>query len=252
MKKEICFNNVTKYYDENIVAIEGADIRIQSGEFVFLIGKSGSGKSTILKLLSGMTLPTDGIVTVNGVDTRKLKGIQKFMFRRQFGMMEREHGLLMNKTVYDNLMLVLIATEQKRSLRKGMIDYAVKRVEISHKINAMPAELSGGELVRVLLARALILQPPILVLDEPTANLSPDQSLDLMRLLDDINRSGITILVACHSRELVNIMKKRVITLVQGVIVSDEKNGKYDGKKMDIFEERRILKERKERGRNIL
>ncbi|TCS82805.1 cell division ATP-binding protein FtsE [Muricomes intestini] len=243
--KEIEFKNVTKVFSNDVIGIENVSFEIEKGEFVFIVGRSGSGKSTLLKLLSSQIEPTSGNILVGGIDTGKLPDYKRPYFRRQFGIMERELGLLDDRTAFDNVSLAMYATEQPARLIKKRVGQVLSTTGISHRALAFPHELSVGETARVLLARALVINPKIMIVDEPTANLDPDASWDLMCLLDDLNRLGVTMIVASHSRELVTIMKKRVITLVSGVKVLDEKHGIYNSKAMDIFEEKRVESERK-------
>lgn len=243
--KEIEFRNVSKIFNGNTIGLENVSFEIEKGEFVFVVGRSGSGKSTLLRLLSAQTAPSHGEIWVGGLDTGALSANRLPYFRRQFGIMEQELGLLNDRTVFQNISLAMYATEQPVRLIKNRVKQTLSTVGISHRAAAYPQELSVGEAARVLLARAIASNPKIMVIDEPTANLDPDASWDLMCLLDELNRLGITMIVASHSRELVTIMKKRVITLVSGVKVLDQKHAVYNSKAMDIFEEKRILDERK-------
>lgn len=244
MQKEIRFKNVTKTFNRNSIALDNVSFEIEHGEFVFVVGRSGSGKSTLLKLLSAQMFPTSGEIWVGACETSRLTNTQLPYFRRQIGIMDPELGLLNDRNVYQNISLAMYATEQPRHLIKKRVQQTLTTVGIIQRAKANPVELSGGEAARALLARAIVMNPKVMVVDEPTANLSPEASLDLIRLLDELNRLGVTMIVASHSRELVTIMKKRVITLVAGTIVSDEKRAIYDMKKMDIFEEQRIVHER--------
>ncbi len=245
MEKEIVFQGVSKDYGQENLSLEDVTFSVDKGEFVFVVGKSGSGKSTLLKLLCGELLPTSGDVYIYGKNTKNVSKAKMPYFRRQFGIMDAERGLLPKKTIYQNIDFVLIATEVSRKIRKQRIEKTLSTVGIADKAKSFPHEVSVGELARALLARAIVVNPKILVIDEPTANLSPGMAWDMMLLLEEINRLGITLIVASHSKELVTIMKKRVITLVSGVVVADEKKAIYDEKKMDIFEEKRIADERK-------
>lgn len=242
--KEIRFKNVTKTFNDKTIALENVSFEIEHGEFVFIVGKSGSGKSTLLKLLSAQMFPTSGEIWVGPCETSALTSGQLPYFRRQIGIMDSELGLLSDRNVFQNISLAMYATEQPGHLIKKRVKQTMATVGIGKYAQANPKELSGGELARALLARAIVMDPKIMVVDEPTANLSSEASWDLMCLLDELNRLGVTMIVASHSRELVNIMKKRVITLVSGVVVSDKKRAGYDMKRMDIFEEQRIVNER--------
>ena len=247
--KEIEFKAVNKLYKSDLVALEDFSLAIEEGEFVFVTGRSGSGKSTFLKLLSGQIFPTSGEMWVRGEDVSNLTREQIPYYRRQFGIMQTDLGLLKDRTARQNIELAMRATEQPLKLTKRMVEQTMRTVGIFNRADHYPKELSGGEAARVLLARALVTNPKILVLDEPTANLDSSAAWDLMCLIDEINRKGITVLVASHNRELVTIMKKRVVTLAAGVIVADEKNVIYSSTAGDIFDERRVLREREERKR---
>lgn len=244
MQMEIEFKNVSKIFKGGIIGLEDASFGIEQGEFVFVVGRSGSGKSTLLKLLSGQIPPTSGEIWSGGCEISSLTEAQLPYLRRRFGIMEADLGLLNDRNVYQNVSLAMYATEQPVHLIKKRVRQTLATVGMAHRAEALPEELSVGEAARVLLARAIVSNPKVMVIDEPTANLSPDASWDLMCLLDELNRLGVTMVVASHSRELVTIMRKRVITLVAGSVVSDEKHGIYDMKLMDIFEEKRVLDER--------
>lgn len=238
---QIVFDQVTKIFEPDELVLEDISFQIEKGEFVFLIGKSGVGKSSILKLLSGQEEASGGKIFVDQKDISLLKRREIPYFRRKFGIMQADMRCLKDRTVYDNLLLAMRSCGQhshRKSRRR--IAEALGRVGMAHKAGLYPQELSVGEEARVLLARALVTEPEILLADEPTANLDPDMSWDMMNLLNDVNRGGITVIVSSHSVELVNIMRKRVLTLVEGMLVSDEKNAGYSSKALDIFEERRI------------
>ncbi len=249
MMKEIELKSVNKFYKPDIVALEDFSLTVEAGEFVFVTGRSGSGKSTFLKLLSGQIFPTSGEMWVRGENVTSLTREQIPFYRRQFGIMQADLGLLKDRTVRQNIEFAMRATEQPLELTKRRTEKTMRILGIAGRAEHYPKELSGGEAARVLLARALVTDPKILVLDEPTANLDPSTAWDLMCLIDEINRKGITVLVASHNRELVTIMKKRVVTLAAGVIVADEKNVIYSSTAGDIFDERRVLREREERRR---
>lgn len=242
---EIIFEHVTKMFGTEI-ALEDVSFEIEKGEFVFFIGKSGAGKSTLLNLIMKQEELTDGHIYVAGnqVDTMKRKNIPEH--RRRLGIMSPEVGLLNDRTIYENIRFTILATGRPVANMKKEVIRVLGLVGIAGKLHAYPRELSGGELARALLARALAVAPQILIADEPTANLDPDAAWDLMLLMRQINQKGMTVLIASHSRELVSIMKQRVITLVAGVVVADEKHAIYNQKAMDIFEERRILEKRRE------
>lgn len=241
---EILFEEVRKQFTPNVVGVEDASFRIEKGEFVFFTGKSGAGKSTLLKLTSRQLEATSGRIWVRGHEVGDIRREQLPYFYRQFGMMSKELGLLPDRDVYENVKLAMVATAQPKRLIKSRVLATLCTMGILDKAYANPMELSAGQAARVLLARAIVMNPSILVADEPTANLDPSAAWDLMCLLDELNRMGVTIIVASHAHELVSIMKKRVITLVAGRIVADEKRAAYNSIAWDIYEERRILNER--------
>lgn len=240
---QIIFDHVTKKFGDE-TALDDVSFEIEKGEFVFVIGKSGAGKSTLLNLIMKQEEVTSGQITVNGrrVDIMKRKKISAH--RRRLGVMSPEVGLLKDRSVYENIAFAILATEQGNAHMKQMVMRVLGLVGLAGKFEAFPDELSGGEQARVLLARALVTNPEILIADEPTANLDPDASWDLMQLLAEVNYQGMTVVVASHARELVTIMKRRCITLVAGTVVSDQKNSIYNQKATDIFEERRVLSKR--------
>lgn len=251
---EIVFDHVTKIFQEQI-ALEDISFQIDKGEFVFVTGKSGAGKSTLLELLIKQQEPTEGNIFVFQKSLGMLREKELPHYRRRLGIMSPEIGMLNNMTVYENVALALYAVEQGGKGMKQKIMRALGLVGIAEKAYAYPMELSGGEQARMLLARAMAVNPDVLIADEPTANLDPDAAWDMMLLFNEIHRQGKTLIIATHARELVTIMRKRVITLVAGALVADEKNAIYNQKAMDIFEERRVLQERKnklEKNINIL
>ncbi len=249
MKMKITFENVSKIYNKESIGLEDANFSIQQGEFVFVIGRSGAGKSTLLNLISGEVRPSSGVIRIGDIETSKLKEKEIPLFKRKIGKMDAQVGLLKDKTIYQNLYFVLHAIEEPRITIKPKIKKALSIVGMAQREEAYPEELSVGEIARVLLARAIILNPQILIIDEPTANMSAGLAWDMMYLLQELNKQGITLIVASHSRELVTVMEKRVITLVSGMIVSDEKRGIYDARKMDVIEEKRVKELRKMRSK---
>ncbi len=244
MHKQIEFKNVTKIYKGSDVGLDKVDFSVQSGEFVFLIGRSGSGKSTILKMMGGYILPTDGQILIENEDITMINKRKVPFFRRKFGIFDPEMGLIPGEDVYSNIDFVLSMSSLSKKKRVSRIDALLKTMNILSKRHSYPQELSGGEYAKVMLARAISLDPKILLIDEPTANMTATDAWDFMQLLEDINQKGTTVVIASHSRELVNIMKKRTISLVAGVIVADERRGRYDERKIDIIEERKIISNR--------
>ncbi len=223
----ITLDHVSKSYSTGAPALNDVSIRIEPGEFVFVVGDSGSGKSTLIKLLLRELLPTSGNITVNGTDVGKLKHRQIPKFRRNIGVVFQDFRLLMDRNVYENVAfaqrVVQVPTKQ---IRKN-VPSILSVVGLAGKYKARPRQLSGGEQQRVAVARALVNEPPILLADEPTGNLDPKNSQEIMKLLEEINEKGTTVVVVTHNREIVNSMKKRVITMNKGVIVSDQKEGSY-------------------------
>lgn len=244
---EIKFEHVTKLYKHNKIGIEDISFEINRGEFVFFVGRSGSGKSTILKLITARIRPTEGKILIRDKQLEEMKKKEVPFFRRQFGILDKEFGLLPSKSVYENVEVAMKATQQPETIMEQRILGTLRSVGIEQKAASYPHEISTGEAARALLARALVMNPEILIADEPTANLDWDNSWDLMCLLDELNRLGVTVIVASHDRDIVSIMKKRVITLAAGTIVADEKRAIYDVTKSDIFVERRILDGRAKR-----
>ena len=232
---QIVFDHVTKKFQEGTIGLEKVSFEIQKGEFVFIIGESGAGKSTLLKLLTKRAEVTSGSIYVEDQAVRKLTRKKIPYFRRQFGIMDKEAGLLEYMDLYQNVELALIATEQPEAVRRTRVMKALKLMGLSGKEDHLPIEVSIGERVT---------NPSILVLDEPTANLDPGLAWDIMSLVDKINRAGVTVLMVSHSKDLVNVMHKRVLTLVAGALVSDEKRGRYDPRAMDIFAYRKVMRKR--------
>lgn len=241
---EIVLEKVNKIFTPHIIGVEDASFAVEKGEFVFFTGRSGAGKSTLIKLISRQLTPTSGKIWVKGRDVSEIKEAKLPYYYRQFGIMEKELGLLNDRNVYENIKLAMIATSQPKKLIKSRVLSTLNVMGILKRAYAYPKELSAGEAARALLARAIVTNPDILVADEPTANLDPTAAWDLMCLLDELNRLGVTIIVASHAHDLVSIMKKRVITLVAGRIVLDENKASYNPIAWDIFEERRIINER--------
>lgn len=247
---EIIFDHVSKFFDEQI-ALEDVSFQIEKGEFVFIIGKSGAGKSTLLKLILKQEEVTSGKIVVDGQSLQALTQKKIPYYRRKIGYMSPDVGLLKDRNVYENLYLAMVAVGARKAHAKREIARVLGIVGLADKEKANVQELSGGENARILLARALLVHPQILIADEPTANLDSDAAWDLMLLLNEINHRGITVIVASHARELVSIMKKRVITLVLGCLVADEKCAIYNQSAVDIFEERKILKLREKKKKNV-
>ena len=223
----ILLENVSKSYTAGIPAGNGINLHINKGEFVFVVGDSGSGKSTLIKLLLRELVPTSGRIFVNGTDVVRLKRRKIPKFRRSLGVVFQDFRLLKDRNVYENVAFAQrIIQMPSREIRKN-VPAMLSRVGLAGKYKAKPKQLSGGEQQRVALARALVNRPEILLADEPTGNLDPKNSWEIMNLLEKINNDGTTVLVVTHNREIVNAMQKRVITMKKGLIVSDEEKGGY-------------------------
>lgn len=221
------FKNVTKIYDKNIIALSNVNLKIEKGEFVFLVGPSGAGKSTFIKALIKEIDLTSGSIFVNNVDLSTLKSRQVPYYRRKIGMVFQDFRLIPTLNVYENVAFAMRAVEAPtREIRKR-IPIVLSLVGLSSKYKAFPNELSGGEQQRVSLARAIVNNPSVLIADEPTGNLDPETSNEIMEVLSDINRAGTTILMATHAKDIVDAMKKRVIAIEKGTIIRDEQRGRY-------------------------
>ncbi len=223
--------NVHKEYDNGTEALRGLDLRIDDGEFAFLVGPSGSGKSTMIKLITGEERSTSGLVVVNGYNLNNIRQWQIPYMRRTLGVIFQDFRLIDKKTVKQNLEFAMrVIGASNREMRRR-IPYVLDLVGLTDKVNARPDEMSGGEQQRVAIARALINNPQMIIADEPTGNLDPARSLEIMTLLERINSMGTTMLVVTHEKELVNRFSKRVIAIEQGRIVSDEQGGYYKHEK---------------------
>ncbi|MDE7209988.1 MAG: cell division ATP-binding protein FtsE [Lachnospiraceae bacterium] len=221
----ILFENVSKEYQSGIPALKNVNIEIRKGEFVFIVGNSGSGKSTLIKLMLREIKPTSGRVYVAGKLLDKLRKWQVAKFRRKLGVVFQDFRLLPDRSVFENVAFAQRVIEAPTREIQRQTPRMLAMVGLADKYKAMPKELSGGEQQRVALARALVNNPVILLADEPTGNLDPKNSWEIMRLLEEINRRGTTVVVVTHNREIVDQMQKRVITVKNGIIVSDQKGG---------------------------
>lgn len=223
----ILLENVNKSYTAGVPALNNVNLHINKGEFVFIVGDSGSGKSTLIKLLLRELVPTSGRIFVNGTDVVRLKRRHVPKFRRNLGVVFQDFRLLKDRNVYENVAFAQrIIQKPNREIRKN-VPSILSTVGLAGKYKAKPKQLSGGEQQRVALARALVNKPSILLADEPTGNLDPKNSWEIMALLEKINENGTTVLVVTHNREIVNAMHKRVVTMKKGIIVSDEEEGEY-------------------------
>ena len=220
-------SNLTKTYEKNSRALKGVDISIADGEFVFITGRSGSGKSTLLRILLKEVEPSSGRVVVNDMDLGKMPRRFVPKYRRTLGVVFQDFRLLKDRTVYENVAFAQRVIGVPGRTIRGTVPRMLKMVGLSSKYKAFPHQLSGGEQQRVAIARALINQPAVLLADEPTGNLDPQNAMEIMKLLEEINKRGTTVIVITHSREIVDMMKKRVITLDKGYVISDEREGGY-------------------------
>ena len=224
----ITLDGVTKSYNtKGQPAINNISLHINKGEFVFIVGNSGSGKSTLIKLLLKELDATSGTIKVNGYEVNKLRRRKIPKFRRGIGCVFQDFRLLPDRNVYENVAFAQRVIEMPNRVIKKRVPEILTLVGLAAKYKSLPDELSGGEQQRVALARALVNRPNLLLADEPTGNLDPTNSIEIMRLLEEINERGTTVLVVTHNREIVNEMKKRVITLKSGVIISDQQEGGY-------------------------
>ena len=219
--------NVTKVYDGNVVGVEDVSLKIERGEFVFLVGESGSGKSTLLKLLMKEVNPTSGQLIIDNQDVTKLRSNKTAMLRRKMGIVFQDYRLLPKKTVYENVAFAMEAIEETRRKIRRNVPKVLNMVGLSHKSRNFPNEISGGEQQRTAVARALVNKPLFLLADEPTGNLDPRNSEEIMELMEYINQQGTTVIIATHDKNMVNRMNKRVIQVEDGKIVRDSKGG-YD------------------------
>lgn len=219
----IVLDNVCKTYNTGVSALNGVNLRIRKGEFVFIVGTSGSGKTTLFKLLLKELEPTSGKIYINNKNIGRLRRRKIPKMRRGIGVVFQDFRLLKDRNVYENIAFAQRVMGKSAKVIRETVPQMLTLVGLSDKAESFPNELSGGEQQRVSLARALVNNPPILLADEPTGNLDPDNAWEIMKLLEDINKRGTTVVVVTHNREIVERMKKRVITIDKGVVVNDEK-----------------------------
>jgi len=224
--------DVHKEYDNGTKALKGVDLRIDDGEFVFLVGPSGSGKSTVIKLITAEIPITGGRVMVNGYNLNNISPRQVPFMRRTLGIIFQDFRLIEKKTVYENLSFAMRAVGASGRELKRRIPYVLQLVGLEQKADRYPGQLSGGEQQRVAIARALVNNPSMIIADEPTGNLDPQRSLEIMMLLERINELGTTVLVVTHEKNLVNRFDKRVVAIENGRIISDRTGGYYNGEKI--------------------
>ena len=223
----IILDNVSKSYSSGQPALNNISLHIKQGEFVFIVGNSGSGKSTLIKLLLKELEPTEGTITVNGIELRRLKRKNISKYRRKIGVVFQDFRLLKDRNVYENIAFAQRIIQTPTREIKKQVPRMLSLVGLAEKYKSNPKQLSGGEQQRVALARALVNKPELLLADEPTGNLDPKNSWEIMKLLEQINKQGTTVLVVTHNREIVDAMQKRVVTMQKGIIVSDEEKGGY-------------------------
>lgn len=221
----IRLENVSKSYSAGIPALNDINLNIEEGEFVFVVGESGSGKSTLIKLLLKELEPTEGTITINGRNLHKIRRKQIPRYRRNVGVVFQDFRLLKDRNVYENVAFAQRVIGASNRKIKSSVPTMLSMVGLAAKYKSLPKQLSGGEQQRVAIARALINEPKILLADEPTGNLDANNAWEIMKLLDEINKRGTTVLVVSHNMEIVEAMKKRVITLQQGHVVSDVQMG---------------------------
>ncbi len=225
----IVLDNVSKEYSNGVAAINGINLHIERGEFVFVVGDSGSGKSTLIKLLLKELEPTTGVIRVNGVNLGRMKKRAIPKYRRKIGCVFQDFRLLKDRNVYENVAFAQrVVVTPTREIKKN-VPAMLSLVGLAEKYKSYPKQLSGGEQQRVALARALVNSPDILLADEPTGNLDPKTSREIMKLLEEINARGTTVLVVTHDQAIVNTLKKRVIRMQKGIIVEDAKESGYIG-----------------------
>ena len=224
----ITFQNVTKRYKNNHYALKNANLEILSGEFVFIVGASGAGKSTLMKLLYCEEKPTSGLISIGGLNIANISNSKIPNLRKCMGIVFQDYKLLQNQTVYDNVAYVIRTLGISSKEIDARVTGALKIVNLYEKRFAKPQELSGGEQQRVGIARAIVNGPPLLIADEPTGNLDPKNSMEIMQILDQINQRGITVIVSTHDHAMVDHFRKRVITLDNGEIVRDIQAGTYE------------------------
>lgn len=223
----LIMSDVSKVYPGGSVALQDVNVHIDPGEFVFVVGPSGAGKSTFIKMLFREVLPTTGSIFVNGMDILSLSPKEIPFMRRQLGIIFQDYRLLPDRTVYENVAFAMQVIEAPHRKIKRQVMNMLDLVGLRHRANAYPNELSGGEQQRIAIARAIVNDPVFVIADEPTGNLDPETSWDIMEIFKEINDTGTTIVMATHDKEVVDAMGKRVIAIEHGRIVRDEKEGVY-------------------------
>lgn len=220
--------NISKSYKSGVKALSDINLHIKKGEFVYIVGESGAGKSTLVKILLKEEAPTSGEIFINNINVTHVNNRRIPYIRRNLGVVFQDFRLLHNKTVYENIAFAMeILGADPKEIRRR-VPVVLNRVDLGRKSSSFPDQLSGGEQQRVSIARAIVNNPPILLADEPTGNLDPDNALEIMKILNDINARGTTIIMATHAKEIVDNLRRRVIQLKDGVIIRDQKRGGYD------------------------
>lgn len=220
--------NIEKKYKSGVTALSDINLQIDKGEFIYIVGESGAGKSTLVKLLLKEEAPTAGEMYINGVNVTNVNARRIPYIRRSLGVVFQDFRLLNDKTVYENIAFAMeIVGTDPKAIKKRVSD-VLKSVDLTSKSSSFPEELSGGEQQRVSIARAIVNNPPILIADEPTGNLDPDNGLEIMKILETINERGTTVIMATHAKEIVDKLRRRVIQLKDGIVIRDQKRGGYD------------------------
>lgn len=220
-------HDVWKRYPNGVEALRGINVRIDQGEFCYVVGPSGAGKSTFIKLMYREEKPTSGVILINGVNVKRVRDWKIPYLRRKIGVVFQDYKLLPHLTAYENVAFAMEAIEAPRRKIRSRVQEVLELVGLADRMNALPSQLSGGEQQRVSIARAIVNNPGFLIADEPTGNLDPENSWDIMYLLEEINSRGTTVVMATHNKEIVNTMRKRVIAIENGMIVRDEDQGEY-------------------------
>lgn len=223
----IKFVNVNKEYKNGVKALSDINLDIDKGEFIFLVGSSGAGKSTIVKLILKEEEPSSGKIYLNNIDITQISRRNIHIIRRKLGVVFQDFRLLHNKTVYENVAFAMEILGLHPKIIRRRVPLVLGMVDLSKRAYSFPDQLSGGEHQRAAIARAIVNNPPVLIADEPTGNLDPDTAWEIMKILIDINNRGTTVLMATHAKEIVNSMRKRVVTIDKGFIVKDEEKGSY-------------------------
>lgn len=220
-------HDVWKVYPNGVEALRGINVKVGYGEFVYIVGPSGAGKSSFIKLMYREEKPTHGVVLINGVNVKRVRDWKIPHVRRKIGVVFQDYKLLPKMTAFENVAFAMEAVEAPRRKIKSRVEDVLELVGLRDRMHAYPSQLSGGEQQRVSIARAIVNNPTFIIADEPTGNLDPENSWDIMYLLEEINNRGTTVVMATHNKEIVNTLRQRVIAIEQGTIVRDEIGGEY-------------------------